>query len=231
MTDDYKNFYDHWRNRAYGSGLRKRFPYKLSLGVPGPMGADNTSNSEIVVTSAYHEMYYRILGFRKRSASAVRNGGIVLTGQPGVGASLWLNSYLCNNSPVFHCPGKTLFLDFMLLRLMSANQVVLLFTGSALYLFCDEHVYMRVPGYFLNLPTFQGASRFPIWTLVDADDLNHAPPINVSQNIWPIQASSPNPNRWNTWSKRRDAALLGMPLWDIHELMEGYVTVIHVVLR
>ena len=57
------------------------------------MGADNTSNSKIVVTSAYHEMYYHILGFRKRSVSAVRNGGIVLTGQPGVGASLSLNPY------------------------------------------------------------------------------------------------------------------------------------------
>ena len=50
------------------------------------MVPDGTSNNEIVVTEAYRDMYYRILDLRKQSVG--RKGGIVLAGQPGVGASL-----------------------------------------------------------------------------------------------------------------------------------------------
>ena len=40
---------------------------------------------EIVVTEAYDEMFNRILEFREERGSAT---GVVLTGQPGIGACL-----------------------------------------------------------------------------------------------------------------------------------------------
>ena len=59
--------------------------------------------------------------------------------------------------------------------------------------------------------------------LVDVDGHDHGPPIGAGENIWPIQASSPNPIRWKSWRKQYDATLLGMPLWKMDELVEGYV--------
>jgi len=45
----------------------------------------NTMAGEIVVTEAYDEMFNRILEFREERGSAT---GVVLTGQPGIGACL-----------------------------------------------------------------------------------------------------------------------------------------------
>jgi hypothetical protein len=47
--------------------------------------------------------------------------------------------------------------------------------------------------------------------------------LNTGGYIWLIQASSPKPVQWRVWAKQRKAALLGMPLWNMGELMEGYV--------
>ena len=122
-----------------------------------------------------------------------------------------------------HSPGKNTFLKFMLVRLISARQVVLLCKNSDVYLFYHGQVYHRLgePG-FNNLPECQSRSYYPIWTLIHAEPIQE-PPVWGSSNIWPIQTSSPNPLRWDGWSRRYGAAVLGMPLWDMEELMEGYV--------
>ena len=117
----------------------------------------------------------------------------------------------------------------MLARLISANQVILLSTGSTLFLFYQNEVHKRETTYFTCLPTHQINQDYPIWTLINVDALRQAPLIDSTHMIWPIQASSPNPSRWKTWSKQRNAAELGMPLWDVDELMAGYVLVFSVV--
>jgi hypothetical protein len=48
------------------------------------------------------------------------------------------------------------------------------------------------------------------------------PPISSPSNIWPIQVASPNPIQWKAWSKQYGTDLLGMPLWNIEEPIEGY---------
>jgi len=98
---------------------------------------------------------------------------------------------------------------------------------------CDNHevhlfyygkVYSRSTGSGIeDLPKCPQAQYFPIWALIDADLQRQGPPFSRGSNIWPIQASSPNSARWETWSKQYGAAMLGMPLWNIEELMEGYV--------
>lgn len=81
-----RKFYDHWRSSSYRFDLPKRFPYNLPLKAPLPLGPYSTLNNEIVVTKGYYDMYYRILGLRMLSPGL--NGGIVLTGQPGIGEPL-----------------------------------------------------------------------------------------------------------------------------------------------
>ena len=83
-----QKFYEYWRSRGYGSDLKKEFPYPLLLGGPEvelPIHPAHTIDNKIVVTKEYHDMYFRIL--RLRQAYGPR-GGVVLTGQPGIGASI-----------------------------------------------------------------------------------------------------------------------------------------------
>ena len=216
-------FYNHWRGRRYGSDLQEQFPYTLSLGGEGvqlPVEPDGTTDNNIVVTEGYHKMYYRILDFRKPGRP---NRGVVLTGQPGTGASVSLISHHPTTHWCTLCPGKTFFLNFLLARLISAKQVVLLFSGSRLRLFYNGKVYERDQPRFIGLPMHKQGRKWPIWALVNADALTGAPLIDNEDAVWPIQASPPNPKRWKVWTKQRGAAIVGMPLWSKEELMEGYV--------
>ena len=128
-----------------------------------------------------------------------------------------------------HCPGKTLFLKFMLARLISAKQVVLLSTGSRVYLFYRGKVYTRGSVDFSYLPRRQQPQltlQFPVWALINSDGPSQPPIIDSDDNIWPIQASSPQPIRWKAWAKQRKATIVGMPLWSTDELMKGYVSTV-----
>lgn len=124
------------------------------------------------------------------------------------------------------CPsGKTTYQKFMLARLIATRQVVLLCNNSSAHLFYCGQVYRRPMDVtvFERLPTHKNIEYCPILALIDVDYNNRGPPITDSSNIWPIQTSSPNPVRWKAWSKQNKAAMLGMPLWSIDELAEGYV--------
>jgi len=109
-------------------------------------------------------------------------------------------------------------------RLISARQVVLLCDNSYVYLFYHGQVYSRREEFgFEGIPTHKWERYCPILTLIDVDFGNREPRITSSSKIWPIQASSPNPIRWHSWSKQNAVAVLGMPLWSMGELMKGYV--------
>jgi len=111
----------------------------------------------------------------------------------------------------------------MLVQLISAQEVVLLCDSARICLFFRGRVYHRPENSgFAFLPRPPIELYYPIWTLVDMVPLRE-PPIGESSNIWPVQTSSPNPIRWNAWSKQNMAARLGMPLWTMEELISGYV--------
>lgn len=124
-----------------------------------------------------------------------------------------------------HPLGKTTFLCFMLTRLVSARQVVVLVDRDDIHLFYRGQVYQRRKGFaFGTLPVRQGVPYCPIWALIDMGDKNEQPCFGGSSNVWPIQTSSPNPIQWKSWTKQCGAAKVGMPLWNMKELMEGYVS-------
>ena len=122
-------------------------------------------------------------------------------------------------------PGKTTFLQFILAQLSSACQVVLLCENMQTYLFYCGKVYSRptLSG-FKHLPTRPIKGYYcPIWTLIDMNYADRGPPIDKGLNIWPVQASPSNRIRWKAWQKQYDAALFGMPLWSMKELIARYV--------
>jgi hypothetical protein len=112
----------------------------------------------------------------------------------------------------------------VLARLVSARQVVLSCDNFEIRLFYQGRVYSRSAMYgFGDLPEHQKTWYCPIWALIDMDFCHHGPPITGRSNVWPIQASPTDPILWKAWHKQYKAALWGMPLWDMKELMEGCV--------
>src|SRR5258708_10563390 len=178
-TDKYQQFYEHWRDGSTGSNFLSLFPYKLSLGVDGHGAsllrfAGSTSGNRILVTKAYDDMYHRLMLLRKDDDGEAK--GAVLTGQPGIGASL---RYLPSATTHQHIsPGKTTFLKFMLARLISARQVVLLCDSSDVHLFYRGQVYFRSAMFgFGGLPKRRRTPYCPIWALIDMDYQHQGPPI------------------------------------------------------
>lgn len=113
----------------------------------------------------------------------------------------------------------------MLVRLLSTGQVVLLSDAIAVHLFYRGEVYFRpaTSDRFLDLPAFKRNQYYPIWGLINSDLDWQGPPLSEHCNVWPVQATSPIPVRFSAWRKQQAPTMLGMPLWDIKELIEAYV--------
>jgi len=112
----------------------------------------------------------------------------------------------------------------MLAQLISAGQVVLLYQSPKIYLFYRGEVYSRNGSDgFCCLPRRLWMEYCPIWALIDGDYEGQGPSLGGNPAIWPIQATSPKPQRWKGWSKQNRVTLIGMPLWNMEELVEGYV--------
>ena len=107
--------------------------------------------------------------------------------------------------------------------LISADRVVILCDSSEARLFYNGKVYIRpADDGFEDLPMHKRMGYGSIWALIDVDYRNRAPAISSdSYRIWPIQTTSPNPDPWKAWSKQNGATLLGMPPWNVEELMGG----------
>jgi len=128
---------------------------------------------------------------------------------------------LMSHRPI-RSPGKSNFLKFMLAWLLSDGQVVLLCDNDRTYLFYRGRVYnRRTEVGFIDLPVHRAAPNRSVWAPIDVNYLDGGPPIRSDPIAWPIQASSPIPIRWRSWHKQFNAALWGMPLWNLEELIEG----------
>jgi len=111
----------------------------------------------------------------------------------------------------------------MLVRLISERQVIVQFNGTATTLFKAGEVYIYQGSGFAYVPVPREQSVIPVWTLIDVDSGETGAPLTEDLLIWPIQASSPKPVRWRSWSKQFRSAIWGLPLWTLEELVYGYV--------
>jgi len=83
-----QQFYTKWRSDPFR--MSSNFPHTLGLGADSRgsllrFHPEGPVNSEIVVNQAYENTYNRILTLRGTKS---KRRAVVLTGQPGVGASL-----------------------------------------------------------------------------------------------------------------------------------------------
>ncbi|KAI0739476.1 hypothetical protein C8Q80DRAFT_1274537 [Daedaleopsis nitida] len=160
-----------------------------------PWRQNATSGGTIIVTKSYSNLYNRILTHRESI------GGVAITGQPGI--------------------GKTTFLKYILARLLSEKQVVILYTTEYVFLFYQQRVYYHpeVPGVLSRLPRTR--SKHLLWMLVDMDFVKRGPHLGIDLHVWPILASSPNRERWIGLTAQYDVRVWGMELWTREELISG----------
>jgi len=122
---------------------------------------------------------------------------VILSGQPGI--------------------GKTLFLWYLLVRLLRMKQPVLLHvTRTNALLFWDTAVY-TAPSDVVLLPVPLNNSASFIWSLFDFRDLQ-GPPNVVTDNCFPVQAPSPSDSQYKIWRKERGPLFSAFPLWTHEEL-------------
>ena len=223
---DYLDSYKHWRGSPNDPNFSLEFPYLLpdneNLGAPPVFRPRINMENQILVTRAYDVMFHRLLTHRILFKKSIT--GALITGQPGIGA-------FPSSDPVrqthhrTHAAGKTTFLNFMFARLVSAQQVLLIYNVIGIHLFYRGGVYRRpATSRFKHLPRHKTGEYWPIWALIDMDGLTGEPPLSTGEKgVWPIQAASPDPAQYKKWVKYFRAAVIGMPRWSEEELLKGYV--------
>ena len=83
--EEYVAFYKLWRNPATRPTFDTNFPYKLWIG-EGP--SLSPAGKPILITEAYDKMFRRLLSLRDKDLKGGGSKGVVITGQPGIGAPL-----------------------------------------------------------------------------------------------------------------------------------------------
>ena len=114
--------------------------------------------------------------------------------------------------------GKTLFLCYLLIRLLRMKQPVLLYlTSTTSLLFWNRKVYTS-PTDKVHLPTPLDNSTLFIWSLFDVKGREEPPDIATYMRCFPVQAPSPSDSRHTIWRKEQGPLFAVFPLWTRKEL-------------
>ncbi|KAJ3497409.1 hypothetical protein NLJ89_g10352 [Agrocybe chaxingu] len=200
---DLQEFAARWYGATAAQCATLVDPEFPSLPLPTPF---NSSLSSILVRKSYVEIFNQVWA---RALSSQGLTGVLITGQPGI--------------------GKTLFQYYLLVRLLQQKQLVLFsLDGEWLYLFYHHGVYTVTmptlaavqPGLQLPEPTSMSSNVF-IWSLFDIQKREEPDLLFVTQPCLPVQTASPDPCRYKIWDKERSPLLAGLPLWSRDELAQG----------
>ncbi|RPD61542.1 hypothetical protein L226DRAFT_612418 [Lentinus tigrinus ALCF2SS1-7] len=157
---------------------------------------------QIIVRDCYLEAYKVAWCYAVEHYKA----GVVFTGQPGI--------------------GKTTFLWFLLVCLLQKKQMVLLkFDGvnqEPLLFHADGRVYVTLDASNHPVTSDPNMQRdMFIWSLFDVGEQEGPPEDMILPLLFPVQAPSPNLDRYDDWSVRHRALVTGLPLWTRDELRAG----------
>jgi hypothetical protein len=102
-------------------------------------------------------------------------------------------------------PGKTLWLSYALVRLLTEKKTVAYHYRSETFLFLGNSVYSRILGVATEFPPAKPAT----FCLIDSDgkdelmDINFMTDRTVVDRTFPVMASSPSPSRYKIWENQR----------------------------
>jgi hypothetical protein len=177
----------------------------------------------LLVREEYTVAYSALQLYKKEDASQLlhtkRSGGVVVTGQPGIGMNLmWTMVFFADNCHPTPNPGKTCFLYYLLFFLLSERKTVAFQVNKHFILFRDTGVRMVESSPFTAHAIPQGT-----WALTDSHASSTLPceaflDSSGAGNAWIVQTSSPSPNRWEEWHKQRTALKYWMDVFSLDEL-------------
>ncbi|KAK7462995.1 hypothetical protein VKT23_007576 [Stygiomarasmius scandens] len=158
-----------------------------------------------VVRNSYKRMFDEVLKLGLKAPSR----GALVTGQPGVGKSLWR--------------------FYLLICLLFRKQLVLFTGGNLNYLFHQGTVYQMKEDdmsrdYLPWSKSHSESERVFLWSLIDSDDKNQPIPSHLyAHRCFPVHTISPNPpNCFYVWRKKRNPELYGFARWSDKELFAGF---------
>ena len=152
--------------------------------------------------------------FDREQAIRDQDCGVIVGGLPGIGT---FSLPIIKQLPLNANPGKSIFLYYLLFRLLSGKIPVAFEIDQTFVVFQDE----GVSEYFLNV---DGNLLPPnSWALSDSSATKKQPctPFLKAARMrrtWIIQATSPSPERWKSWKKDYNATLFVMEPFSIDEM-------------
>ena len=203
----------------------------MLLDVPGCQGLQYMSETQL------NELGLRNMGYNERcllirheylsafndltsiSSNADGSGGVVVTGQPGIGATSLLFTITLTHISIELNQGKSCFIFYVLLRrLCDGLPTALEQLGNVFLLFDDTGVQVYDAG-----PAGHFALEKGVWALTDSSATDQQPcrafyrsgQINAA---WVVQATSPARGRWYEWQKELNAHYYVMDFYTWDEL-------------
>lgn len=186
----------------------------LDLSDVATMSRGHITTNTVLIRDCYREaekVAWRIADTSSGSRS------VIFTGQPGIGQ---YSLHYCSpcGADLTNPTGKTIFIWYLLVRLLQQKQVVLFHFESICLLFYFDGVYkLRDAG--ANLPKPQRGAF--IWSLVDVDRGNPVPPLACSIHCFPVIAPSPKLSPYKRLVDTRAPLVTAFPPWSMEELRQG----------
>lgn len=182
-----------------------------------------TSDGRMLVFERHGFLYHSL----KRNREQRYRGGVVLGGQPGIGALGASDS----STLLTAASGKSLLLWYFLVRLVQDRQPVLLYlpesASSTILLYNGKAWYPKFDFDFQEMPCGSkhpknNRSR-PIFVLVDSAEQE---PTGMTESMgWPIYAMSPRPSRSQEFLNKREPIFWGLDLWTFDQLLHGWMII------
>ncbi len=172
----------------------------------------------VLLVREEYKVAYPTLRWYKENPNST-SGGVVVTGQPGIGMHLSPTAVsFANHRHPTPNPGKTCFLYYLLFRLLSAKETVAFQVNEDIILFQGSGVRMTGIGTYdgQNIPS-------GTWALADSHAEFETPcrafmVASAAGNAWIVQTTSPQPRRWALWHKERSANKYWMDVLSLDEL-------------
>ncbi|KAI0045389.1 hypothetical protein FA95DRAFT_127746 [Auriscalpium vulgare] len=193
----WQSLYAYYRVTANAEAALSQPMIHLFPGAKPEMSFLVDTLDQILMRESYRKLLDRILELQESRPEK----GVVITGQPGI--------------------GKSIFLCVLLIKILGRGEpVVFGWKPRRLYLFYNGKVYTpRIETVFDFTMLPQGAE--PMWALIDALCVGGMAPEALADAKIFLVLSSAFPIGDDIRMGRREALIWGIPLWSREELVEG----------
>ena len=184
-------------------------------------------NVKVLLVRKGFQVAYKNLEDYKAISSSSSIGGVVVTGQPGIGEYLLPTADSITDNCYSHNLGKTCFIHYLLLRLLCEKKTVAFQVNNHFLLFQDTGVeFARDCSDKADAGTFIPPGT---WALTDSH-AKYVLPCEAFQaastlgHAWIVQTTLPSLNNWNPWLKTLSPFMYMMDVFSLDELsVLGYV--------